>query len=365
MGHDRIPSDAPGPIASLITSLTHTATHNPAKERVTLLIVAALCGLIPSGCREAPPPPVPTAGAGNSKPATAPAEGPFAPSTPDGVEKIPARPKIGSYLFEGCGTAHLQITRAFDEAQGLFDQGLAQLHGHWYYEAERSFRQVLATEPDCAMAHWGVAMANVHNPTRACEATAEAVYHRHRATPREQLWIDGLAAFYEITPQIAKVNHARIWFDPRPGDPPLPPPTPSFQGTLAERTRALVAHYDRLVAELPGDIEAIAFRVNQHWLNRHNELPAMARDELDAQLNTVLANQARHPAHLYRMLLWEAEDPARAEASAIAVATTAPANGNMWYWASRIFTRLKRPERALECLQKGMRADHAQGTHAC
>ncbi|MEE2887949.1 MAG: tetratricopeptide repeat protein [Planctomycetota bacterium] len=325
----------------------------------TAVVVTAIVGFLAgSGCRQEQPVPTPEVKRSSGEQPNGLDQTPFAPATYDGVEVIPARPKIGSYLFGGCGDAHLEISRVFEEAQKLFDQGLAQLHGHWYYEAERSFRQILATEPDCAMAHWGVAMANVHNPDRASEAMAEAIYHRQRTNARERLWIDGLAAFYEITPAMAKTNHARIWFDPKPGQPPLPAPKRKFAKSLEERTRALVAQYDRLVEDQPGDIEAIAFRVNQHWLNRLNDFAALPKADLDAQLDQVFAQSPYHPAHLYRMLLWEAEDPSRAKASAKRVTEIAPANGNMWYWAGRIFTALNQPRQAIPYLEQGLRADH-------
>ncbi len=58
---------------------------------------------------------------------------------------------------------------------GFFDQGVCQLHGFWYFEAERSFRQVAAVDPDCAMAYWGMARANTLN-----EEASTRLYRRSR-----------------------------------------------------------------------------------------------------------------------------------------------------------------------------------------
>ncbi len=41
--------------------------------------------------------------------------------------------------------------------QKFIDQGIGQLHGFWYFEAERSFRQAASLDPDCASAYWGMA----------------------------------------------------------------------------------------------------------------------------------------------------------------------------------------------------------------
>ena len=43
-------------------------------------------------------------------------------------------------------------TSKVPEAQKFFNQGVGQLHGFWYYEAERSFRQVAGLDPDLTAA---------------------------------------------------------------------------------------------------------------------------------------------------------------------------------------------------------------------
>lgn len=49
-----------------------------------------------------------------------------------------------------------------------FDRALALLHHMMYERARQSFRQIVEREPDCAMAHWGVAMTRFQPlwPTR-------------------------------------------------------------------------------------------------------------------------------------------------------------------------------------------------------
>ena len=69
-------------------------------------------------------------------------------------------PRQAAVLIEGTGNVHFPVTTASAEAQRFFDQGVGQLHGYWYFEAERSFRQAAALDRDCAMAYWGMAMAN-------------------------------------------------------------------------------------------------------------------------------------------------------------------------------------------------------------
>jgi len=67
-------------------------------------------------------------------------------------------PTLPAKLLPGMGTVHLQITTSNPEAQKFFDQGLAQMHSFWAREAERSFLQAAALDPEAPMPQWGVAM---------------------------------------------------------------------------------------------------------------------------------------------------------------------------------------------------------------
>ena len=66
-------------------------------------------------------------------------------------------PRQAAYLMGDTGNVTFPITSANPEAQAFFNQGIGQLHGFWYFEAERSFRQVAMLDPNCAMAYWGMA----------------------------------------------------------------------------------------------------------------------------------------------------------------------------------------------------------------
>jgi tetratricopeptide (TPR) repeat protein len=67
-------------------------------------------------------------------------------------------PALPAKLLSGQGTLHFAITTSNPEAQKFFDQGLAQLHSFWAREAERSFLQAAALDPDAPMPQWGIAM---------------------------------------------------------------------------------------------------------------------------------------------------------------------------------------------------------------
>ncbi|MDB6078191.1 MAG: hypothetical protein JWO82_1938 [Akkermansiaceae bacterium] len=53
----------------------------------------------------------------------------------------------------------MAITASDPKAQDHVLQGLNALHGGWDFEAYRHFCAALQLDPDCLMAHWGVAMA--------------------------------------------------------------------------------------------------------------------------------------------------------------------------------------------------------------
>ena len=69
-------------------------------------------------------------------------------------------PRQAAKLIAGTGKVSFIITTKNKEAQAFFNQGIGQMHGFWYFEAERSFRQVSTLDKECAMAFWGMAMAN-------------------------------------------------------------------------------------------------------------------------------------------------------------------------------------------------------------
>lgn len=93
-------------------------------------------------------------------------------------------------------------------AQAQFNQALAMLHSFWYDEAEKAFQRVTATDPDCAMGYWGIAMSLYQQlwattPTpmevqRARNALAQARSLTIK-TAREKAYLDAIAILYPAT----------------------------------------------------------------------------------------------------------------------------------------------------------------------
>ena len=61
------------------------------------------------------------------------------------------------------GTVHFD-TSCEAAVQSEFDRGVALLHSFWFSAAIDSFNKVVAKDPGCAMAQWGIAMSWWGNP---------------------------------------------------------------------------------------------------------------------------------------------------------------------------------------------------------
>ena len=108
-------------------------------------------------------------------------------------------PRQAGYLMGTTSNVSFPITTDSPEAQKFFNQGVGQIHGFWYLEAERSFRQVLKLDPGHPMAYWGITMANSGNRSRSKPLIAKAVAGKSRVSEREQMWIDAMAAYQNET----------------------------------------------------------------------------------------------------------------------------------------------------------------------
>ncbi|MEO7652187.1 MAG: hypothetical protein ABIZ80_17115 [Bryobacteraceae bacterium] len=67
-------------------------------------------------------------------------------------------PSLPARLMTGQGRIDFPITTSNPKAQEFFNQGVAQMHSFWAVEAERSFLQAAALDPEAPMPHWGIAM---------------------------------------------------------------------------------------------------------------------------------------------------------------------------------------------------------------
>ncbi|MCE8546204.1 hypothetical protein KBY25_10245 [Ruegeria pomeroyi] len=110
------------------------------------------------------------------------------------------------------GNHTCRITTTSPEAQLWFDRGLIWTYGYNHEEAAVCFRRALEHDPDCAMAHWGIAYStgpNYNMPwdlfdvdgrvnalQTAHDATQAAIARLEGCTPVEQALIRALPARY-------------------------------------------------------------------------------------------------------------------------------------------------------------------------
>ncbi len=116
------------------------------------------------------------------------------------------------------GAYRRQITTASDTARKAFDDGLIWIFGFNHEMAAQCFATAIAADPDCAMAHWGLAYAigpNYNRPWEFMQRDEQAAMLRQgwaaihaaqavssRITAVEAALVDALAARFPESPEI-------------------------------------------------------------------------------------------------------------------------------------------------------------------
>jgi tetratricopeptide (TPR) repeat protein len=111
-------------------------------------------------------------------------------------------------------------------AQGSFTRGVALLHSFAYEESAEAFRDAAASDPRCAMAHWGLAMTEYHQlwepyagPAELQRGSAEIQKARELkpGTPREKDFVEALSVFYDGREQRGHAARAKAYQDAMQG----------------------------------------------------------------------------------------------------------------------------------------------------
>jgi tetratricopeptide (TPR) repeat protein len=237
------------------------------------------------------------------------------------------------------------------QAQRQFNLSVAWLHSFEYGESERAFNKVAAIDPQCAMAHWGIAMTQYHQlwapPTRAeLEMGALEVQRANTIgakTSREKGYIDAIAQLYV---DWQKTDH---------------------QTRASGYERAM----ERLYKRYPTDREASVFYALA--LNA-SALAATPMDKTYAKqkqaaaiLNRVLRLEPEHPG-VTHYLIHSYDYPALAHfalAAARSYAKIAPSSAHALHMPSHIFTRLGLWDEdiAMNVRSENAARDYAQRNH--
>lgn len=237
-------------------------------------------------------------------------------------------PRQAAVLMGDTGGVHFSIQTKNEKAQKFFDQGVGQLHGFWYFESERTFRTVASLDPDCAMAYWGMAMSNTNNDKRAKEFVKKAVELKPKAGKKDLLWIATLENFYRDDKRDKK-----------------------------QRELDYIRDLETIVQEYPKDVEAKAFLVWRTWVAR-DVAPISSKQAVDALIDQILAQAPMHPAHHYRIHLWDDSKPIRAIDSAAKCGQTSPNIAHMWHMPGHTYTKLRRFDDAAWQQEAATRVDH-------
>ena len=121
----------------------------------------------------------------------------FSLSTP-GIGLSQSKDQLGTVNFPNSCSPAVQET---------FQRGVAMLHSFRYGEAEKAFREVLAQDPSCAIATWGIAAILMSNPltgfgpSKEWAERAQAAIDQGRKigakTQRERDYIEAVAVYYD------------------------------------------------------------------------------------------------------------------------------------------------------------------------
>jgi hypothetical protein len=205
-----------------------------------------------------------------------------------------------------------------------FNKGVALLHSFWFPEATAAFNGVLSRDPNCAIAHWGIALSSWGNPfagiknPKTVEQTRLAI-ERAKApaasTPRERALIDAVA---QLTTDATPATHAA-------------------------RINAYEAAMAKVVAEYPADDELKMF-----WALAINQT-APATDKTYAKqlraaeiLEPLFAKMPEHPG-LAHYIIHAYDTPPlapKALGAARRYASLAPAVPHALHMPSHTFTRV-------------------------
>ncbi|UJP04823.1 MAG: hypothetical protein LZF61_08150 [Nitrosomonas sp.] len=230
-------------------------------------------------------------------------------------------------------------------AQAGFNQALAILHSFWYDEAEKAFRRVIATDSDCAMGYWGIAMSLYHQ-LWATVPTAEALRQGHTAvaqaqssavkTAREQAYIDAVSILYPA----------------------------NDDGNYSGRKQAYQNAMKQIYTQYPDDHEAAVFYALALISNASPKDKTYAKQKQALQiLQRVLDLAPEHPG-VAHYIIHSSDYPELARLgldAARAYTHIAPAVPHALHMPSHIFIRLGQWQ---EAAQSNLTAYQAAHTHA-
>jgi tetratricopeptide (TPR) repeat protein len=250
-------------------------------------------------------------------------------------------------IFEGLGTYSRKITTASPRAERYFNQGLGFYHGFNHGAAIRAFQEAARIDPQCAMAHWGIALASgphinfpmVPPPAaeRAWKELQLAQQNAEKASPIERALIEALSHRYA---------------NPQPED--RKPLDEAYAAAMREVWKQFPDDPDAgaLFAEAMMDL-----RPWDQWTLEGQPNPGT--DEILATLDAVLKLNPNHPFanHLYIHAVEASRNPERADAAADRLRNLQPGLAHNVHMPSHIDIRRGRWQQAIDTNVKAVDAD--------
>jgi tetratricopeptide (TPR) repeat protein len=242
-----------------------------------------------------------------------------------------ASPSLPAKLMDGMGQVHFPITTRSPEAQKFFNQGVAQMHSFWAREAERSFLQAAALDPEAPMPWWGVAMVAVGDfrPQFQLDSAVEVGGKMSNTNPRVK---NAVLRMQQLAGNATGVEKAYMDAIAARRSPTAKDPTADYLNSL----RALIKRY-------PTEVEARLYLALQAMRGFHLPAKTPRAGTMEAvEILRQLRNEApEHPGlHHFIIHAWEgstfAED---AEASSHKYAQLAPGIPHALHMPGHIFSQ--------------------------
>jgi tetratricopeptide (TPR) repeat protein len=237
------------------------------------------------------------------------------------------------------GSYSMKITTSSKDAQKWFTRGLIWVYAYNHEEAITCFEKALEVDPDCAMAHWGIAYAigpNYNKPweafeedekpdcvARARQAVATACELQNHTTGVEKALIEAIALRY---PDDASIEDFAPWND-----------------AYADAMRGVHKQHGDDLDVCSLFAEAIMNRTPWQLWDLATGEPAEDADTLEAisVLESAFADLAgawEHPGlvHMYIHLMEMSPHPERALRQGDALATLVPDAGHLLHMPTHI-----------------------------
>jgi hypothetical protein len=223
-----------------------------------------------------------------------------------------------------------------------FERSVALLHSFAYAASEQSFREVAAADPNCAMAHWGIAMSYYHQlwspPTPAELRDGQLEIQRasamNRGSPRERQFIAAAAAYY--------------------GDPDKTPPL---------RAKAYAEAMLAAARSNPKDTETqVFYALSLIAIAPPEDATHANQKRAAALLEQIYRTQPDHPGAVHYLIhaYDSAELAPRGLGAARAYSKIAPSAPHALHMPSHIFTRLGLWDDSIVSNQAARAAAHRQ-----